>query len=191
MPPKGATSILVHDAGFHHDMRKIPEVAAPIDSAPRPAANENYLLINAFAPAARPPLVAIAKRVADAGCNIAETRVANQTYGYNTRSIGIELVNRGRYPYWNDTRHQSFTEPYTQDQIDALRALLGKLRNDLPNLRYIAGHEDLDRRLEPASDDPSTLLPRRQDPGPLFPWDRVLDGSGLERLHPEQVSGQR
>ena len=76
MPPKGATSILVHDAGFHHDMRKIPEVAAPIDSAPRPAANENYLLINAFAPAARPPLVAIAKRVADAGCNIAETRVA-------------------------------------------------------------------------------------------------------------------
>jgi N-acetylmuramoyl-L-alanine amidase len=63
--------------------------------------------------------------------------------------------------------------------------LLRKLHNDLPNLRYIAGHEDLDRRLEPAADDPSTLLPRRQDPGPLFPWDRVLDGSGLERLHPK------
>ena len=56
---------------------------------------------------------------------VADTRVANQTFGYNTRSIGIELINRGRYPYWNDSRHQAFTEPYTQEQIDALRALLG------------------------------------------------------------------
>jgi N-acetylmuramoyl-L-alanine amidase len=118
---------------------------------------------------------------------VADTRVANQTFGYNARSIGIELVNRGRYPYWNDTRHQQFTEPYTEEQIDSLRALLGKLRNDLPNLRYIAGHEDLDRRLEPAADDPATLLPRRQDPGPLFPWNQVLDGSGLERLHPKDA----
>lgn len=114
---------------------------------------------------------------------VADTRVANQTFGYNTRSIGIELVNRGRYPYWNDSRHQAFTEPYTREQIDALLALLGKLRNELPNLRWIAGHEDLDRRLEPASDDPATLLPRRQDPGPLFPWDEVLNASGLERLN--------
>ena len=115
---------------------------------------------------------------------VADTRVANQTFGYNTRSIGIELINRGRFPYWNDSRHQAFTEPYTQEQIDALRALLGKLHNDLPNLRWIAGHEDLDRRLEPAADDPAKMLPRRQDPGPLFPWDEVLNGSGLERLYP-------
>ncbi len=114
---------------------------------------------------------------------VADARVANQTFGYNTRSIGIELVNRGRYPYWNDSRHQAFTEPYTREQIDALLALLGKLRNELPNLRWIAGHEDLDRRLEPASDDAATLLPRRQDPGPLFPWDEVLNASGLERLN--------
>ena len=119
---------------------------------------------------------------------VADTRVANQTFGYNARSIGIELVNRGRYPYWNDTRHQAFTESYTQEQIDALRALLGQLRNELPNLRWIAGHEDLDRRLEPAADDPATMLPRRQDPGPLFPWDEVVDGSGLERLHPKPDS---
>ena len=75
LPPGDAASILAGDAGIPFDMRKIPEVAAPIDSAPRPAANENYLLINAFAPAARPPFLAVAKRVADAGCNIAETRV--------------------------------------------------------------------------------------------------------------------
>jgi len=117
---------------------------------------------------------------------VANTRVANQTFGYNTRSIGIELINTGRYPHWNDTRYQAFTEPYTSEQIASLRALLAQLKNDLPNLRWIAGHEDLDRRLEPASDDPNTLLPRRQDPGPLFPWREVIDGTGLERLHPDQ-----
>jgi N-acetylmuramoyl-L-alanine amidase len=115
---------------------------------------------------------------------VADTRVAHQTYGYNARSIGIELVNRGRYPYWNDSRHQTFTEAYAQAQIEALRALLARLRENLPNLRSIAGHEDLDRRLEPSSDDPAKLLPRRRDPGPLFPWNAVLDGCGLERLVP-------
>lgn len=47
------------------------------DTAPRPpTANENYLLINAFAALERSPLVAITRRIADCGCNIAETRVA-------------------------------------------------------------------------------------------------------------------
>ena len=46
------------------------------ESAPRPAANENFLLISAFAAHAKSPLVAIAKRIADCGCNLAESRVA-------------------------------------------------------------------------------------------------------------------
>lgn len=58
------------------DMRKVPEPAALTDPTPRPAANENYLLINAFAAQTRSPLVGLARRVADCGCNIAETRVA-------------------------------------------------------------------------------------------------------------------
>jgi len=113
-----------------------------------------------------------------------ERRVANHTFGYNSRSIGIELSNIGRYPHWGDSKHQAFTTPYTKAQIDALLALLRQLRQDLPNLKYIAGHEDLDRRLEPASDDPTIMLPRRQDPGPLFPWDRIVPAAGLERLRP-------
>jgi len=115
---------------------------------------------------------------------VAATRKANHTFGYNTRSIGIELSNIGRYPHWGDSRHQAFTTPYTQAQIDALLALLRQLRHELPNLKYIAGHEDLDRRLEPASDDASIMLPRRQDPGPLFPWDAVVPASGLQRFYP-------
>ena len=116
---------------------------------------------------------------------VAPDRIAHHTYNHNTHSIGIEIVNVGRYPNWNDSRHQAFTAPYTRQQIDALLALLRKLRADIPSLHRIAGHEDLDRRMEPASDDPSIMLPRRQDPGPLFPWDEVVPASGLQRVVPE------
>ncbi len=117
---------------------------------------------------------------------VAPDRIANHTYGWNTRSIGIEISNVGRYPNWGDSKHQAFTTPYTKAQIDALLALLRQLKNDLPNLKFIAGHEDLDRRMEPANDDPSIMLRRRQDPGPLFPWNEVVPASGLERLIPPQ-----
>lgn len=113
---------------------------------------------------------------------VTDTRVAHHTFEYNLRSIGIELVNLGRYPHWNDSRHQAFTEPYTTAQIDALLALLGRLRETHSGLRFIAGHDALDQRREPASDNPDILLHRRLDPGPRFPWNRVLSASGLERL---------
>ena len=113
---------------------------------------------------------------------VPDERVANHTFGYNPRSIGIELSNIGRYPHWGDSKRQAFTVAYTKAQIDALLALLRQLKNELPNLKTIAGHEDLDRRLEPASDNPAVMLHRRQDPGPLFPWNTIVPASGLERL---------
>ncbi|HMM57296.1 MAG: N-acetylmuramoyl-L-alanine amidase [Xanthomonadales bacterium PRO7] len=115
---------------------------------------------------------------------VPDDHVANHTYGYNPRSIGIELSNIGRYPDWGDSRHQNWTVAYTQAQIDALLALLRQLKHELPNLKFIAGHEDLDTRLEPASDDANIMLRRRQDPGPLFPWSDIVPASGLERLKP-------
>lgn len=111
------------------------------------------------------------------------TRVAHHVRGHNPHSIGIELVNLGRYPHWWDSRHQAMTEAYPPIQIAALRQLLAQLRDEFPNLRHIAGHEDLDIARMPASDDPSLEVPRKLDPGPLFPWDDVLADSGLERLH--------
>ncbi|MFC5525081.1 N-acetylmuramoyl-L-alanine amidase [Rhodanobacter ginsengisoli] len=110
------------------------------------------------------------------------TRVANHVRGHNPNSIGIELVNLGRYPHWWDSRQQQMTEPYPAAQIDALRALLARLCSDFPSLRQIAGHEDLDTALMPASDDPARQIRRKLDPGPMFPWDRVLQGSGLTRI---------
>jgi N-acetylmuramoyl-L-alanine amidase len=113
---------------------------------------------------------------------VATSRVAHHTYQYNARSIGIELINLGRYPNWSDSRHQTFTQPYTAEQIAALLRLLKQLKHELPNLRWIAGHDVLDRRTEPASDDPTILLPRRLDPGPMFPWSEVIANSGLQPL---------
>jgi N-acetylmuramoyl-L-alanine amidase len=109
-------------------------------------------------------------------------RVAHHVRGFNPRSIGIELVNRGRFPDWLDSRHQAMDEPYPDAQVDALVALLQRLAADLPALRFVAGHEDLDTDRVQASDDPALQVPRKRDPGPLFPWPRVLAAVPLQRL---------
>ncbi|WFC43093.1 N-acetylmuramoyl-L-alanine amidase [Pseudoxanthomonas sp. SE1] len=114
-------------------------------------------------------------------------RIAHHVRGCNPRSVGIELVNTGRYPDWLTVGSQKMEEPYTDAQIDALTTLLDHLRQELPSLRYIAGHEDLDTAREPASDDPTITVPRKMDPGPLFPWDAVLRAIPLERLKPHAV----
>jgi N-acetylmuramoyl-L-alanine amidase len=111
-------------------------------------------------------------------------RVAHHVRGYNERAIGIELVNVGRYPDWHDSRRQQLSEPYGEAQIAALIALLQRLIEDLPGLLRIAGHEDLDQAEIAASDDPQRRVRRKLDPGPLFPWDRVLAQVPLERLRP-------
>ena len=111
-------------------------------------------------------------------------RIAHHVRGYNDRSIGVELVNLGRYPYWLDSRHQAMTQAYTEQQLLALLELLSVLRSQTPNLRWIAGHEALDTEWVPASDDPAKRVARKQDPGPLFPWPRILASSGLEFFEP-------
>ncbi|MDQ3040625.1 MAG: N-acetylmuramoyl-L-alanine amidase [Pseudomonadota bacterium] len=108
--------------------------------------------------------------------------VAHHTRGYNPRSIGIELVNTGRYPNWLNSRHQSMHEAYTDSQIEALTHLLRELCTRVPSLHLIAGHEDLDLDDVEASDDPHVKVRRKRDPGPLFPWQRVLAEVPLQRL---------
>ena len=77
--------------------------------------------------------------------------------GLNDFSIGIELVNKG---------HEHGYHAFPDAQIEALLQLIETLRAqyDIP-LDYVLGHEDI------APD-------RKQDPGPLFPWD-VLVQRGL------------
>ena len=108
--------------------------------------------------------------------------VAHHTRGYNPRSVGIELVNTGRYPDWLDSRSQAMGEAYSAVQIEALVALLQDLSARIPSLRLIAGHEDLDVDEVEASDDPRVKVRRKRDPGPRFPWQQVLANVSLQRL---------
>lgn len=111
-------------------------------------------------------------------------RVAHHVRGFNPRSVGIELVNTGRWPHWLDSRHQAMDEPYPGPQLDTLARLLRALCGELPSLRWIAGHEDLDTGTVAASDDPALQVRRKRDPGPMFPWQRILDALPLQRLLP-------
>ena len=121
-------------------------------------------------------------RDGSAHCYVQPGRVANHTRGYNPRSIGIELCNRGRFPDWLDSRRQEMAEAYPPAQLQSMLNLLAWLRLELPGLRYLAGHEDLDTTQVAASDDTALRVFRKRDPGPLFPWQSVIARSGLERL---------
>ncbi|MBT8047679.1 MAG: N-acetylmuramoyl-L-alanine amidase [Xanthomonadales bacterium] len=115
---------------------------------------------------------------------VPEERIAHHVRGYNRRSVGIELVNQGRYPDWLDSRSQAMTEPYPVTQLRSLYRLLHFLHVRLPALRHVAGHDALDTERVPASDDPGITVFRKRDPGPLFPWDDLLSRTGLNRFLP-------
>lgn len=113
---------------------------------------------------------------------VPKDRVAHHAKGYNERSIGIELINKGRYPHWFDSNHQEMSETYTSQQIDSLVWLLVWLKNDLPGMLWITGHEDLDQAMVAASDDPAKRVRRKVDPGPCFPWSSLLGRVPQNRL---------
>lgn len=116
-------------------------------------------------------------------------RVANHVRGMNERSIGIELVNAGRYPDWYRSDQQVMADPYTDAQIATLKKLLHRLERIIPGLSWIAGHDELDKELVPAEDDPETLIRRKVDPGPMFPWNAVVADSDLSRWRQSSVYG--
>ena len=108
-------------------------------------------------------------------------RIAHHVRGFNTKSIGIELVNKGRYPHWFQSGNQHMTETYPGAQISALIQLLTHLETGLPQLKTIAGHEDLDIEVLPAEDRPEIEIRRKVDPGPMFPWPDVMNKTSLKR----------
>ena len=109
-------------------------------------------------------------------------RVAHHVRNFNERSVGIELDNNGRYPDWFDSRKQVMTDAYPLPQINNLVKLLLKLSAELPKLKWITGHESLDTSQIQTSDNPELLVNRKMDPGPLFPWNKLLPAINLERF---------
>ena len=109
-------------------------------------------------------------------------RIAHHVRGFNPQSIGVELVNTGRYPDWFKAEHQKMSEPYPDSQIEALLALTDHLQALLPCLEYIAGHEDLDTGMIASEDRPDLMIKRKLDPGIHFPWPLVLRRTSLSRF---------
>ena len=87
-------------------------------------------------------------------------------------------------PDWLAAGNQSMQQDYPEVQIAALLELLAFLQDALPGLAFIAGHEDLDTTRVAASDDENVKVHRKLDPGPLFPWARVMRSVRLQRLRP-------
>ena len=105
---------------------------------------------------------------------VEDDRTARHVIGHNASSIGIEIVNTGRYPHWFHSNSQTPTEPYTPEQIESLRNLLQLLKRRHPQVFKIARHSDLDVQEIPAEDNPEVRIRRKIDPGPLFPWDQIV-----------------
>lgn len=114
-------------------------------------------------------------------------RVAHHVRGHNLRTIGVELVNNGRYPDWFHSSHQQMTEPYSGVQIEALASLLIHLVEQLPCLEQVTGHEDLDTAVLPSEDKPHIMIRRKLDPGPCFPWSEFMNKIPLNRLTTEDL----
>lgn len=108
-------------------------------------------------------------------------RVAHHVKGFNPRSIGVELVNNGRYPDWFHSSNQIMSEAYSDLQLAALVALLDHLQTRLPGLEMVSGHEDLDTGMIASEDRPDMMIRRKLDPGPLFPWSGFMDRISLRR----------
>ena len=105
---------------------------------------------------------------------VCEDRIAHHVIGHNSDSIGIELINRGRYPNWFDSNHQAPSEVYPEVQLSALKELLRYLKQTHPTIKELARHSDLDTQMIPAQNKPEVEIRRKIDPGPLFPWDDLL-----------------
>lgn len=63
-----------------------------LHSVPRPANNDNHLLINAYAVHPQSPLLEVTRRISESGCNVVETRMA--TVG---RDVSLTVLASGQW----------------------------------------------------------------------------------------------
>ncbi len=93
---------------------------------------------------------------------VPENQMANHAKGNNSDSIGIELVNRG-----------DGVDEYSENQLGMLVAALRSImrRWGIPK-SAIVGHSSVDTRYFECG---GRRIKTKPDPGPAFPWQRVLD----------------
>src|SRR5690606_22624526 len=59
------------------------------DPAPRPAPNENHLIINAYTTHPQSPLLAVSRRIADSGCNLVDARLSTVGRDVSVTALAI------------------------------------------------------------------------------------------------------
>ena len=97
-------------------------------------------------------------------------------------SVVAELVDLLRLERLEDNLFRGQSRDIGTKYVFGGQVLGQALAAELPSLRFIAGHEELDTEQVAASDDPALRVPRKRDPGPLFPWAEVLAAVPLRRL---------
>jgi len=85
------------------------------EASARPAANENQLLINAWTTHPASPLLAVSKRIADSGCNLADARLS--TVG---RDVSLTALATGSW-----------------DAVAKLEAMLNRLARDKNDIKLM------------------------------------------------------
>ena len=118
---------------------------------------------------------------------VANERIANHTFGYNPRSIGIEIANIGRYPHWGDSRHQAFTVRVHK----ATNRFAARAAAPIAHGRFRACTTSPVTRISTgASNRPATIQPSccraARIPGRCFRGTQIVPASGLERLIPQK-----
>src|SRR5690606_35094136 len=143
--------------------RDLPDVAttSPTEQPQRPPPNENYLLINAFATHPESPLLAVSRRIADAGCNLADARLA--TVG---RDVSVLALAMGSW-----------------DAVAKLESSLGRLEREdgMKLVWYRTGPKPLQSNLLPYI----VEVVAADKPGILFQLADFFDRQGItiENLH--------
>lgn len=115
---------------------------------------------------------------------VPDNRIANHVSGWNAKSIGIELINKGRYPNWYHSDHQNMQEEYSDAQIDSLILLVKELKSRYPSIKYTLGHEELDTRMVVSDNNPNLEVRRKMDPGSYFPWTKFIKAVDLKKETP-------
>lgn len=105
----------------------------------------------------------IVDRDGTVAASVPEDEIAAHTIGRNEQSIGIELINAG-----------DGVDPYPPEQVAALARLVHTIRKrwSIP-LAEVKGHAEVDHTTFQCG---GRSVRRKQDPGSLFPWDRLRLG---------------